>query len=104
MKRRMATIQEAQVARGLDMGGGIISRVRATVPLLGPVVMSSLADAEERSMTLETHGFHLTERAHTSYVVVRHAPADKPLVVACVVVLVLSVAARIASAVGLLAL
>lgn len=55
-------------------------------------------------MTLETHGFHLTERAHTSYVVVRHAPADKPLVVACVVVLVLSVAARIASAVGLLAL
>lgn len=104
MKRRMVTIQEAQVARGLDMGGGIISRVRATVPLLGPVVMSSLADAEERSMTLETHGFHLTERAHTSYVVVRHAPADKPLVVACVVVLVLSVAARIASAVGLLAL
>ena len=36
MKRRMATIQEAQVARGLDMGGDIISRVRATVPLLAP--------------------------------------------------------------------
>ena len=74
------------------------------MPLLGPVVMSSLADAEERSMTLETHGFHLNERAHTSYVVVRHAPADKPLVIASAVVLVLSVAARIASVAGVLPL
>lgn len=104
MKRRMATIQEAQVSRGLDMGGGFVSRVRATVPLLGPVVMSSLTDAEERSMTLETHGFHLTSARHTSYVVVHHAAADKPLVVAASVLLVLSVLARVACALGLVAL
>lgn len=104
MKRRMATIQEAQVARGLDMGGGIISRMRATVPLLGPVVMSSLADAEERSMTLETHGFHLSGRPHTSYVVVRRSSSDKPFMTVCGCVLLMSVVARAAVAFGLLPL
>lgn len=104
MKRRMATIQEAQMARGLDTGGDVISRLKATVPLLGPVVMSSLTDAEERSMTLETHGFHLSDRPHTSYVVVRHAPADKPVVIACALALVLSLAARMAAVLGVLPL
>lgn len=104
MKRRMATIQEAQTARGLDMGGGIISRVRATVPLLGPVVMSSLTDAEERSMTLETHGFHLTDRPHTSYIVVRHASADKMIAAFSFVLLVLSLVVRVAAMLGMLQL
>ena len=100
----MATIQEAQVSRGLDMEGSLVSRLRATIPLLGPVIMSSLTDAEERSMTLETHGFHLNEVRHTSYVVVHHARADRPIVVIAVALVVVSLAIRIAALAGLIAI
>ena len=48
MQRRMAVIQEAQSACGLDASGGVIARIKAYIPLLGPVVMSSLTDAQER--------------------------------------------------------
>ena len=37
-------------------------------PLLGPVVMSSLTDAQERGMTLETRGFGIKGVKLTTYV------------------------------------
>lgn len=104
MKRRMSTIQEAQVARGLDIGGGVMSRLRATVPLLGPVVMSSLTDAEERSMTLETHGFHLNSARHTSYVEVRHSKVDGPVVMVALALVIISALALVARGFGLVTL
>ena len=77
MQRRMAVIQEAQSARGLDASGGVIARIKAYIPLLGPVVMSSLTDAQERGMTLETRGFGITGVKQTSYVKVSWNAADK---------------------------
>ncbi len=79
MQRRMGVIQEAQSARGVETGGGIIARVKAYIPLLGPVVMSSLTDAQERGMTLETRGFGITGVKQTSYVEVTKSTADKVL-------------------------
>ncbi len=79
MQRRMSVIQEAQSARGVETGGGIIARVKAYIPLLGPVVMSSLTDAQERGMTLETRGFGITGVKQTSYVEVTKSTADKVL-------------------------
>lgn len=79
MQRRMSVIQEAQSARGGETGGGIIARVKAYIPLLGPVVMSSLTDAQERGMTLETRGFGITGVKQTSYVEVTKSTADKVL-------------------------
>ncbi len=77
MQRRMGVIQEAQNARGVELGGGIVSRMKAYVPLLGPVVMSSLTDAQERGMTLETRGFGITGVKQTSYVEVPYTKEDK---------------------------
>ncbi len=79
MQRRMSVIQEAQSARGVETEGGIIARVKAYIPLLGPVVMSSLTDAQERGMTLETRGFGITGVKQTSYVEVTKSTADKVL-------------------------
>lgn len=79
MQRRMSVIQEAQSARGVETRGGIIARVKAYIPLLGPVVMSSLTDAQERGMTLETRGFGITGVKQTSYVEVTKSTADKVL-------------------------
>ncbi len=79
MQRRMGVIQEAQNARGVELGGGILSRIKAYVPLLGPVVLSSLTDAQERGMTLETRGFGITGVKQTSYVEVPYTKTDKML-------------------------
>ena len=79
MQRRLSVIQEAQSARGVETGGGMIARLKAYIPLLGPVVMSSLTDAQERGMTLETRGFGVKGVKQTSYVEVANTKLDKIL-------------------------
>ena len=101
MQRRMAVIQEAQSARGLDSTGGVISRIKAYIPLLGPVVMSSLTDAQERGMTLETRGFGVKDVRQTSLVEVRWRGVDKMTNVVLVVFLVVAVALSVCIRIGL---
>lgn len=57
MLERAATIVAAQRARGLDTEGGVVRRLRGLVPIVGPVIMGSIAEVEERSMALEARGF-----------------------------------------------
>ena len=77
MQRRMSVIQEAQNARGVDTKGTMMARLKAYIPLLGPVVMSSLTDAQERGMTLETRGFGIKGVKPTTYVEVTTSPSDR---------------------------
>jgi energy-coupling factor transport system permease protein len=57
MLERAGTIVAAQRARGLDTEGGVVRRLRGLVPIVGPVIMGSIAEVEERSMALEARGF-----------------------------------------------
>ena len=50
-------IQDAQRARGLETEGPIGRRARALVPLIGPLLLGSLMDVEERALALEARGF-----------------------------------------------
>ena len=102
MQRRMAVIQEAQSARGLDASGGVIARIKAYIPLLGPVVMSSLTDAQERGMTLETRGFGITGVKQTSYVKVSWNAADKVLNWIFVLFLIAVVAVSVCIRIGVI--
>lgn len=77
MHRRMTIIQEAQEARGVETRGGFLSRINAFIPIIGPVIMSSLTDAQERGMTLETRGFGIEGVKQTSYVEVVTTKTDK---------------------------
>src|SRR4029078_1545916 len=54
---RAAVIAESQRARGLDTEGSLRARIRGFVPLIGPVILSSLTDVEERSLALESRAF-----------------------------------------------
>ncbi|WEV41680.1 energy-coupling factor transporter transmembrane component T [Bifidobacterium sp. ESL0682] len=76
MQRKTTVIRQAQSARGLATGGGLVSRFKAFLPLIGPVVMSSLTDAQERGMTLETRGFGVKGVRRTSYVKVPWTSKD----------------------------
>lgn len=50
-------IMEAQRARGLEIRVSFFKRVRLVVPLVGPLVLSSIVDVEERAMALEARAF-----------------------------------------------
>jgi energy-coupling factor transport system permease protein len=52
-------IQDAQRARGLEMEGSLPKRARAYLPLMLPLVLSSLVATQERAMALEVRGFGL---------------------------------------------
>ncbi len=54
---RAATIGESQRARGLDTEGSLRARLRGLLPIVGPVIITSLTDVEERSLALESRAF-----------------------------------------------
>ena len=57
MAERAAAIVAAQRARGLDTEGNFLRRLRGLLPIVGPVVLGSIGEIEERSMALEARGF-----------------------------------------------
>jgi energy-coupling factor transport system permease protein len=57
MVERAGQITAAQRARGLDTEGSFWRRVRGIVPIVGPVILGSIAEVEERTMALEARGF-----------------------------------------------
>jgi energy-coupling factor transport system permease protein len=57
MIERAVQITQAQRARGLDTEGSFWRRARGIVPIVGPVILGSITDVEERTMALEARGF-----------------------------------------------
>jgi energy-coupling factor transport system permease protein len=57
MMSSVVRIREAQQSRGMSMDGNVFRRFRSLLPLLGPVVMSSLMTIQDKAMALEVRGF-----------------------------------------------
>jgi energy-coupling factor transport system permease protein len=64
MVERAGVIASAQRARGLDTEGSVRARLRGILPLVGPVILSSLTEVEERSLALEVRAFGRPGRRH----------------------------------------
>ena len=77
MQARAGAILEAQQARGLPITGSILTRVRALVPLIGPVILGSLIDVRER--TLRPRGPRLRDAARADVLSTRRRPAGRSL-------------------------
>jgi energy-coupling factor transport system permease protein len=60
-------IQDAQRARGLETEGSLVRRARAYLPLMLPLVLSSLVATQERAMALEVRGFGLPVKRLSRY-------------------------------------
>jgi energy-coupling factor transport system permease protein len=97
LQLRAAAILDAQQARGLRVGGSFVNRSRAVIPLLGPIVLSSLIDVRERTLALEARAFGAsTER--TAYRVVPDPPVDRWLRLALLGIFLLLVGATLTGA------
>lgn len=57
MMATASTIMDAQRSRGMETEGSLWVRLKAFVPLMGPLVTGSLIATEERALALEVRGF-----------------------------------------------
>lgn len=51
------TIREAQQSRGMRLQGRLWTRIKAFIPLVAPIVLSSFMTIQDRAMALEVRGF-----------------------------------------------
>jgi energy-coupling factor transport system permease protein len=76
MQAKAATIIDAQRSRGLETSGSVPNRVRALLPLVGPLVFGSLVDVEERAIAIEARAFTSSIKK-TSLRVISDTPAER---------------------------
>lgn len=74
MLDRARTVASAQRARGLDTEGSVGARLRGVRPLVGPVLLSAIAEVDTRSLALEARAFGRPTRREPLW-----APADSPV-------------------------
>ena len=73
LRNRAREILDAQRCRGLSLGGSVFKRGRAIVPLALPLILTALAEVDERAFALEARG-----AAHVTRRTVLHPPMDHP--------------------------
>lgn len=78
MQAKANTIIAAQRSRGLDTESSFGRRIRALVPLVGPLVFGSLVEVEERAIAIEARGF-TSRLPKTSLREISDRPPDKGL-------------------------
>ena len=99
MQAKAQTIIAAQRSRGMETGGSLIKRVRALVPLVGPLVFGSLVEVEERAIAIEARGF-TSPLPKTSLREIADKPLDKVLRWALLGLVLLTIVARVLAGLG----
>ncbi|VVB75879.1 Energy-coupling factor transporter transmembrane protein EcfT [Candidatus Tiddalikarchaeum anstoanum] len=85
IQMQVETIIDAQKSRGLDVSGNIIKRLRAYVPLLGPLFIGSVQQAVERTMALEARAFS-ADCEKTSFRQTVFRKRDRNIIIATVII------------------
>lgn len=88
------TITDAQRSRGLETEGKLSVRAKAFIPLISPVVMSSLVNTRERAIALEVRGFGRKQKKTWLYERPKNK-ADMPVRIILLLLLVAAVIWRI---------
>lgn len=60
-------IMDSQKARGIETEGNVIQRIKAYIPVMGPLVLNSISSVEERSIAMDARAFSAAGE-HTSLV------------------------------------
>lgn len=94
MSGTMNTITDAQRSRGMETEGNLRVRAKAFIPLISPVVTSSLINTRERAIALEVRGFG-AKRKKTYLTRKKMTGQDKLLCAGMVLILALAVVRRV---------
>ena len=88
------TITDAQRSRGMETEGKLMTRIKAFLPLISPVVMSSLINTRERAIALEVRGFGRKQKKTWLYDRKKHK-GDRLIGTLLVLILAAAIAWRI---------
>jgi energy-coupling factor transport system permease protein len=94
MASKASTIMDAQRARGLETEGNIITRSKALMPMLAPLVFGSLVDVEERAIAIEARAFRVAGK-RTNLTIVPDSQAQHIFRIALVVLTLVLIGARL---------
>lgn len=94
MKKQADVIMDSQKARGIETEGNIFVRAKALIPIFIPLVLSSIANTEERAITLEARGFSVGEKRTILYDI-EETKNDKIMKVILAIFIVLSIVWRV---------
>lgn len=85
------TITQAQKSRGLDLDtGSFLQRIKKYIPLLIPVLISVIRQANILAMALESKGFGYSDR-RTNYLEIKYTAKDYILIAIAIVVLIIAI-------------
>lgn len=88
------TITDAQRSRGMETEGNLSTRMKAFLPLISPVVMSSLINTRERAIALEVRGFGRKQKKTYLYDRETHK-GDKEIGIVLVLILLATIIWRV---------
>jgi energy-coupling factor transport system permease protein len=87
------TILDAQRSRGMETEGNIITRAKALLPLVLPLVVGSLLEVEERAIAIEARAFN-SKRVETSLLKIPDTQSQKALRIGLIVFTTLVIVGR----------
>lgn len=94
MKKQADVIMDSQKARRIETEGNVFVRAKALIPIFIPLVLSSIANTEERAITLEARGFSVGEKRTILYDI-EETKNDKIMKVILAIFIVLSIVWRV---------
>ena len=94
MKKQADVIMDSQKARGIETEGNVFVRAKALIPIFIPLVLSSIANTEERAITLEARGFSVGEKRTILYDI-EETKNDKIMKMLLIIIILLCIASRI---------
>lgn len=90
LKLKSTVIMNAQKCRGVETEGNLIIRAKAFIPILLPLILSSIASTEEKALTLEARGFSIeTKRSYLSMLEKRKADIILPKIFIIITALII---------------
>lgn len=94
MKKQATVILDSQRSRGVETEGNIFIRSKALLPIFIPLVLGSIANTEERAITLEARGFSIGKK-RTLLNELEETKNDKIINFFLLIVIILSVVWRV---------
>lgn len=88
------TIADAQKSRGIETEGNLFVRAKAFIPMIGPLVLSSIQQIEERVLALESRAFS-SKAKKTSIYELKKQKFDYIIMIFCILVLIVYIVWRI---------
>lgn len=94
LQKQSMVIMDSQRSRGVETEGNLFTRSKALIPVFIPLVLSSIANTEERAITLESRAFS-SESRRTRLYDIEKSKYDNPVRVFLLIFIILCITWRI---------